>query len=77
MPVFMIVSSYILLGVLFVVSLLQAAVPRWCWKMFESWKATAEPSEMYFLLRRILGIAGVIIVILVVTVPPILYYMHS
>lgn len=48
--------------ILFILCLLEALFPRWCWKTFESWKATKEPSNAYFLQRRIAGIIGMVVI---------------
>lgn len=53
----------------FVLCLVQAVAPRWCWKTFESWKAKSEPTNTYFLIRRIAGIVGALIVCALVSLP--------
>lgn len=39
---------YIFLAAIFTVCLVNALFPKWCWKVFESWKASKEPSKAYF-----------------------------
>jgi hypothetical protein len=62
----------ILLGFIFIYGLLNAINPRILWKTFESWKATKEPSNTFFLLRRISGVVSMIVVIVVILFPYIL-----
>jgi uncharacterized membrane protein len=50
-----------ILGTLFFVlwigiALLNAVNPYFAWRITESWKATKEPTQSYFLLRRIMGL---------------------
>lgn len=63
--------------VVFSLCLLQAVAPRWCWKTFESWKAKTEPTNTYFLIRRIGGIVGALIVCALVLLPVIAAYSGS
>ena len=60
--------------VLFIACLLEALFPRWCWKTFESWKATQEPSDAYFLRRRIGGIVGMAVIAAIALAPALIAY---
>lgn len=53
---------YIIYIAIFSICLANALFPKWCWKVFESWKASKEPTKAYFLRRRLEGIAGMIII---------------
>lgn len=48
---------------LFVTSgfIVTAINPYFMWKLTESWKATSRPSNLYFLLMRVVGIIGSVI----------------
>ncbi len=63
MPQGVMIFPLIIIGLIFTIALLNIICPKLVWKTFESWKATKEPSNAYFISRRIAGI--VIIVILV------------
>ena len=39
--------------IIFAIGLVNAIVPKWFWKTFESWKATKEPTKAYFITKRI------------------------
>ncbi len=52
----------IIIGFIFIIGLLNAINPKLLWKTFESWKATKEPTDAYFISRRIVGIIIMIIV---------------
>jgi len=41
---------------IFIIGLINAINPKRMWNKFESWKATKEPSNVFFLGRRISGI---------------------
>lgn len=47
------------------------------WKVFESWKATSEPSEAYFRLRRIGGLISLILITLIMLGPTIMYMLDK
>ena len=47
---------YIILGLFFVVGLINLINPKFMWKLLEGWKATKEPSKIYFIMRRIGGL---------------------
>ncbi len=53
----------IILGLIFLQGLLNAISPKFLWRIFESWKASKEPTSSYFLSRRIFGIVSMLIVI--------------
>jgi hypothetical protein len=50
---------------IFLTGLINAINPRFMWKTFESWKATKEPTETYFRVRRIQGVVVMIIISIV------------
>ncbi|WP_409968456.1 hypothetical protein RFF05_01360 [Bengtsoniella intestinalis] len=54
-----IISAFI--GIAFFASLITAINPRWTWRTFEKWKATEEPTDAYFKVRRIVGLVFAII----------------
>lgn len=49
------IITYIILGIFFIVGLINLISPRFKWKITESWKATKEPGKAYFIGRRIIG----------------------
>ena len=53
--------TYIILGLFFVIGLINLINPKFMWKLLESWKATKEPSKLYFIMRRIGGLIFVAI----------------
>ena len=53
--------TYIILGLFFVIGLINLINPKFMWKLLESWKATKEPSKLYFIMRRIGGLVFVTI----------------
>lgn len=53
----------IILGLIFIQGLLNAVNPKLKWRIFESWKATKEPTNAFFITRRITGIISMLIVI--------------
>ena len=38
--------------IIFIIGLINAINPKWMWNKFESWKATKEPSNEFFILRN-------------------------
>ncbi|MRN54775.1 DUF6199 family natural product biosynthesis protein [Paenibacillus monticola] len=62
MPKGILLFPMLIFGLIFVSGLLNAISPRLMWKTFESWKATKEPSNTYFMARRISGILAMLIV---------------
>jgi hypothetical protein len=53
--------TYIFLGLFFVIGLINFINPKLMWKLLESWKATKEPSKLYFIMRRIGGLIFMVI----------------
>tara|TARA_Y100001933_G_scaffold256450_1_gene301145 strand:- start:710 stop:916 length:207 start_codon:yes stop_codon:yes gene_type:complete len=51
----------LIVGAVFLIGLLNAINPRIMWKHFESWKAKKEPSPVFFLVRRIMGVIVMVI----------------
>lgn len=43
------------------IAMSNAINPRFMWKVTESWKATKEPQDSYFMIRRIAGVVFSII----------------
>ena len=74
MPKGVTIIPMIILGVIFLHGLLNAIIPKFLWRIFESWKATKEPTNSYFLLRRILGIVSMLIVVAIFLFP---YFMSK
>ncbi|MBZ9686674.1 hypothetical protein G9F72_010085 [Clostridium estertheticum] len=62
MPKVITIIPTIFLGFIFFYGLLNAIIPKMLWKTFESWKATKEPTNTYFMSRRIAGIITMLIV---------------
>ncbi len=63
--------------IIFIACLLEALFPKWCWKTFESWKATKEPSKAYFLRNRVAGIIGMVIVTAIALAPTLIAYFDK
>ena len=72
MPRWIDVISFVLLGVIFFNGLLNLINPKMMWKTFEGWKATGEPSNTFFIMRRIGGAAAVLAVVCLLLLPWIL-----
>ena len=62
-PKGIIIIPMIILGFIFLQGLLNAINPRIMWKVFESWKSTKEPTNTFFMSRRITGVVAMIIVL--------------
>ena len=80
MPKFMNVVTIIVFAFysfIFAACLLQALFPKWCWKTFESWKATEEPSKAYFLMKRVTAIIGMVIIIAIALAPTLIAYLDK
>lgn len=80
MPVFLntlTIIVFIFFATIFVACLLEALFPKWCWKTFESWKATKEPSEAYFLRNRVAGISGMVIITAIALAPTLITYFDK
>lgn len=77
MPV-LIISLLFLAFLVFLtaVSLCSVFAPRWLWRIMDSWKAQSTPSRAYFVMQRISGLVGVLL--LYCTVVFVLYHdAHS
>ncbi len=70
-----IVLGYLLFFTAFVACLANAVAPKWMWMTFDSWKARKEPTKTYFVVKRIAGILGMIIIAAAALVPTIMYYI--
>lgn len=69
MPKGVMVYQLTIIGLIFTIALLNVICPKLMWKTFESWKATKEPSNAYFISRRIIGII-IITVLLAISLLP-------
>lgn len=69
MPKLVLLIPEIFFGTLFIYGLLNAIFPKQMWKLFESWKATHEPTKTFFVVRRVLGICEMLIVLVIFLVP--------
>ena len=63
--------------ILFVGCAVNAFAPKWCWKTFESWKAKEEPTAAYFLVKRISGIIGMIVIAVIALMPTVIAYFDK
>ena len=63
--------------IVFLLGLVNAIAPKWCWKTFESWKATKEPSKTYFLVQRISGIIIMIVIVAIALFPTLVAYFDK
>jgi hypothetical protein len=73
--IFMILPMLLYLFI-FIVGLLNAINPRWMWETFESWKATKEPTKVFFRVRRISGVVTMIIISCVALFPYMMSRLH-
>ncbi len=73
----MTIFAYMIYLIIFVACLLQGLFPKWCWKVFESWKATKEPTKSYFLKKRIMAIIGLVIIIAIALAPTLIAYFDK
>lgn len=69
MPNGITIVPVIILGIIFVHGLINAISPKFLWKIFESWKATKEPTNSYFLSRRISGSIEILVVVAIFLFP--------
>lgn len=68
---------YIVIAIsFFSVSIMNLFAPRWVWEKFESWRAIKEPSDTYFLGRRIMGAVFLVIAIFIFGMPTFRYLME-
>ena len=74
MPIAITIIIFVFYAFIFIACLLEALFPKWCWKTFESWKATKEPSKAYFLRMRIAGIIGMVIITAIALAPTLIAY---
>lgn len=72
MPIHVTIIPMVIYGVIFLSGLINAINPRFMWRIFESWKATKEPSSSYFRARRISGIVAMLIITALMIYP---YFM--
>jgi hypothetical protein len=69
MPKGVLIIPMIILGFIFFNGLLNAVNPKLMWKIFDSWKATKEPANAFFISRRIAGIVAMIAVLAIFLFP--------
>jgi len=69
MPKGITIIPMIFLGVIFTTGLLNVIFPKKMWETFESWKATREPTNAFFMSRRIAGIVVIVIVLVMFLFP--------
>lgn len=62
---------------IFATCLLWTLFPKWYWKTFQSWKATKEPSKAYFLMMRIEGIIGMLIITAIAAAPALIAHFSK
>ncbi|MFI3237539.1 MAG: hypothetical protein R3Y47_11500 [Lachnospiraceae bacterium] len=48
--------------VIALISIANIVNPKWLWKKFESHNAKKEPTKEYFILRRIIGVFGLVVI---------------
>lgn len=58
-----------IIGLIFTIALLNVICPKLMWKTFESWKATKEPSNAYFISRRIIGVIMITVLLAISLLP--------
>lgn len=75
MPVAITIIIFAFYAFIFIACLLEALFPRWCCKIFESWKATKEPSKAYFIRMRIAGIIGMVVITAIALAPTLIAYL--
>lgn len=63
--------------IIFCAGLVNAVAPKWLWRKFDSWKAIKEPSNDYFLIRRISGIIVMIIIAAIALFPTLVSYLDK
>ncbi len=62
-------TIYILIAL---ISIANIVCPKWLWEKFESHNAKKEPTKEFFVLRRIMGVVGLVVVSFFVGFP---YFM--
>lgn len=66
------IIGIILYAFIFVACFLNIVSPQWVWEKFESWKATKEPTDLYFKVRRISSIVMLAVISIVFFAPTII-----
>lgn len=69
MPKGVMVYQLTIIGLIFTIALLSVICPKLMWKTFESWKATKEPSNAYFISRRIIGVIMITVLLAISLLP--------
>lgn len=80
MPMPLIITSIfasLLYLIIFSICLINIIKPRLLWEKFEKWKAKKEPSNEFFLARRIGSSIALVIITALMLVPTIMYYLHQ
>ena len=63
MPVIMLnIFAGIIFTLITLISIINIVNPKWVWEKFESHDALKEPSKEFFIMRRVFGIFGLLIV---------------
>ncbi len=75
MPAAITIIIFAFYVVIFAACLLETLFPKWCWKTFESWKATKEPSKAYFFWKRVTRIIGMVIIAAIALAPALAAYL--
>jgi len=66
---YLFVFQKLIIGIVFLLGLINAINPRLLWEKFESWKAKEEPSSTYFMVRRISGFLAMTVAALMIFYP--------
>jgi len=61
LPKHILIIPTIIYSTFFIVGLMNILFPKFFWEKTEGWKATKEPSKLFFLMRRFQGIIVLII----------------
>jgi len=61
LPKYILIILAVVYITFFVVGLMNVLFPKFFWEKTEGWKATKEPSKLFFLMRRVQGIIALII----------------
>ncbi len=69
MPKGIMIIPTIVFILIFIVGLLNAFNPRMIWKTFEGWKAVREPTAAFFMTRRLVGVATMLLVLCLFLLP--------
>ncbi len=77
-PTFLFFIPIILFSIpILIIIIINILNPRLLWEKFEKWKATSEPSETFFITRRILSIVALVVLLIFLTFPVAIHYIIS